>query len=65
MKSEQMQVVTGVVCGRDVFAVLPTGFGKNTAVLPAAFDCLYSDSPPSIVLVMSPLTAIMKDLRSS
>ena len=29
MKPEQLQVVSGIVSGRDVFAVLPTGFGKS------------------------------------
>ena len=40
LKPEQMQVVTGVLRGRDVFAVLPTGFAKTLcyAVLPGAFD---------------------------
>ena len=29
MKPEQLQVVSGIVSGRDAFAVLPTGFGKS------------------------------------
>ena len=29
MKPEQLQVVSGIVSGRDVFAVLPIGFGKS------------------------------------
>ena len=29
MKPEQLQVVSGIISGRDVFAVLPTGFGKS------------------------------------
>ena len=29
MKPEQLQVVSGIVSGRDVFAVLLTGFGKS------------------------------------
>ena len=35
------------------------------AVLPAAFDSLHPDGPPSIVLVVSPLIAIMKDQASA
>ena len=37
-----MQVVTVVLRGRDVFALLPTDYGKTLcyAVLPAAFDTL-------------------------
>ncbi len=63
LKAEQLQVVTGVVRGRDVFAVLPTGFGKSLcfAVLPGTYDQLYPSSKPSIVVVLAPLTAIMKD----
>lgn len=66
LKPEQMQVVTAVLRGRDVFAVLPTGYGKTLcyAVLPAAFDALLPGSSPSIVIVLSPLTAIMKDQAS-
>ena len=66
LKPEQMQVVTAVLRGRDVFAVLPTGYGKTLcyAVLPAAFDALFPGSSPSIVIVLSPLTAIMKDQAS-
>ena len=29
LKAEQMKVVTSVLQGRDVFAVLPTGYGKT------------------------------------
>ena len=66
VKPEQLQVVTGVVRGRDTFAVLPTGFGKSLcfALLPAMYDQLYPSSEPSIVVVVTPLTAIMKDQAS-
>ena len=29
MKPEQLQVVSGISSGQDVFAVLPAGFGKR------------------------------------
>ena len=62
LKPEQMQVITEALRGPDVFAGLPTGFGKTlVTLLPAAFDYLNPGGPPSIVLVVSPLTAIMKD----
>ena len=66
LKPEQIQVASAVLQGRDVFAVLPTGYGKTIcyAVLPAAFDALLPGSSPSIVIVLSPLTAIMKDQAS-
>ena len=40
LKAEQMKVVTSVLQGIDVFAVLPTGYGKTLcyAVLPSALD---------------------------
>ena len=45
---------------------MPTGFGKTlVTLLPAALDYLNPGGPPSIVLVVSPLTAIMKDQASA
>ena len=40
MKLEQLEVAATCIEGRDVFAVLPTGFGKSLcyACLPLAFD---------------------------
>ena len=64
MKKEQVEVVEGLVKGNDVFGVLPTGFGKSLcyACIPGVFDRLYlKDSGSSIVLVVTPLTSIMKD----
>ena len=29
LKPEQLKVIMEFVCGKDVFAVLPTGFGKT------------------------------------
>ena len=48
--------------GNDVFAVLPTGYGKSLCYtcLPVAFD-LMNETEGSIVVVITPLTAIMKD----
>lgn len=68
LKQEQLRVVEAFVQGRDVFAVLPTGYGKSLcyACLPIVFDKLLatggaSRADGSIVVVVSPLTAIMKD----
>ena len=46
---------------RDVFVILPTGFGKSLCFgcLPSVFDCLKGKG--SIVIVISPLIALMKD----
>ena len=64
MKSEQLQIIEAIVTGHDVFGVLPTGYGKSLcyACLPLVFDCLLQKSNGfSIVLVVSPLVALMKD----
>ena len=63
-----MEVVLACMSGRNVFAVLSTGYGKSLcfACLPIIFDlvneCEY-DNPkePSIVIVVSPLVAIIND----
>ena len=61
-KPEQKSVVETFLNGRDVFVSLPTGSGKSLcyALLPAVFDSLRT-SERSIVIVVSPLTALMKD----
>ena len=67
VKSHQLAVISSYVRGEDVLAVLPTGYGKSLcyALLPLLFGML-SDSPtrPSIVIVLTPLIAIMKDQAS-
>ena len=62
LKPEQLKVVEMFIKGCDVFAVLPTGYRKSLcyACLPIIFDKLLG-SNSSIVLVVTPLTAIMKD----
>ena len=66
IKPERLQVVAGIL-QRDVFAVLPTGFGKSLCFqsLPLLYDQLFPAEDPSIELVVTPLTAIMKDQASS
>ena len=64
MKPEQAEVAVALIVGRDVFAILPTGFGKSLcyACLPVAFDkCQKKERGYSIVVVVSPLVAVMKD----
>ena len=60
LKDKQMDVIISVVKGEDVFGVLPTGYGKSLcyACLPWVFDNLYPIEKPSVVIVVSPLTAI-------
>ena len=52
--------------GNDVFVSLPTGYGKSLCyvILPRVFDLKRFgsiDSKQSIVIVVSPLLALMKD----
>ena len=64
MKPEQVEVAVALIEGRDVFAILPTGFGKSFcyACLPVAIDkCQKKERGYSIVVVVSPLVAIVKD----
>ena len=68
LRARQQEVVVNFVQGRDVFVSLPTGSGKSLcyAVLPWTFDCLRSiPKPSSIIIVVSPLIALMKDQVSS
>ena len=46
MKPEQLEVVEPLLKGRDVFAILPTGFGKSLcyACLPGVFGKVYATS---------------------
>ena len=50
MKPEQVEVAVALIEGRDVFAILPLGF-----------KCQKKERGYSIVVVVSPLVAIMKD----
>ena len=64
MKVQQLQVVESLVSGNDVFGVLPTGFGKSLcyACLLLVYDRLLQKPHRfSIVLIVTPLVAIMKD----
>ena len=49
--------------GKDVFISLPTGYGKSLcfALLPYIFDTIRGVENKSIVMVVSPLIALMKD----
>lgn len=68
LRARQKEVVLNFVKGRDVFVSLPTGSGKSLcySVLPWTYDCLRCRSKPSsIIIVVSPLVALMKDQVSS
>ena len=66
LREHQLEAVVSFVLGSDVFVVLPTGYGKSLcfACLPFVFDLLEGSSSarvPSIVIVATPLVALMKD----
>lgn len=68
LKDEQKKVLQAFVGGRDVFVSLPTGYGKSLcyALLPAVFDVKRGlVEKTSIVMVVSPLIALMKDQSMS
>ena len=63
LKAEQESAIVSFLAGNDVFVSLPTGYGKSLcyAALPYSFDELRATSKSSIVIVVSPLIALMKD----
>ena len=65
LKPQQKEAVLEFVQGKDVFVALPTGFGKSVifGLLPKVFDHL-KGSKGSIVCVVSPLVALMRDLKA-
>ena len=67
LKAKQVKCLEAVYCGRDVVAVLPTGYGKSIIfhLLPALLHdkIKMSGQSPSrpVVIVVSPLNALTKD----
>ena len=63
LKDEQRTVITSFVQENDVMAILLTGFGQCLCYtsLPMIFDELKSDNIKTIVIIIIPLTAIIKD----
>ena len=64
IKDKQRDAILAFASGKDVFVSLPTGYGKSFCYqcLPLLFDTLHSHNvPTSIVVVVTPLAAIMKD----
>ena len=59
----QEEAVRRFVEGRDVLVSFPTGGGKSLcySVLPLVFDKLRKTAGQSLVIVVSPLIALMKD----
>ena len=64
-----MKVITALIAGQDIFVVLLIGYGKGLCYvcLPLLFDHLYQleDSQRSIVIVVTPLTTIIRPGKSN
>ena len=58
LKPQQMMAINAFIDRRDVFVVLPTGFGK-TLCFTRLRNELYPSIKPSIVLVVTPLIPII------
>jgi superfamily II DNA helicase RecQ len=69
LKDSQRTCITEFMKGKDVFVLLPTGYGKTPcyACLPAAFDIHQQRTKEelSIIVVITPLTALMEDQVSN
>ena len=64
VRRDQMDVILKFIHGKDAFVSLPTGSGKSMcfASLPLIiFDRLHGASRKSVVVVISPLNALMQD----
>ena len=68
-KPQQKKAIECVLRGEDVFVTLPTGFSKSAIYqsLPfcASVSAEESSPPKAIVLVVSPLIALMRDQVAS
>ena len=66
LKAEQARAIEGFLEGLDVFVILPTGYGKTVcySCLPLASD-IYHSVTGSIILVVSPLIALIADQISA
>ena len=63
LKREQREAIQEFLNGKDVSVSLLTGYGKTYcySLLPLAFDYLRESQHPSIVICVSPLTALMME----
>lgn len=62
LKEEQKLALKSFIGGRDVFVCLPTGYGKTLCycLLPKVFD-FFRGTSQSVIVVVSPLIALMQD----
>ena len=70
LREEQYQCLEAVMSGKDVLAVLPTGFGKSLIYQLVPFNTSLKNGVPLsrtkyFVLVITPLNSIMTDQCSA
>jgi superfamily II DNA helicase RecQ len=65
LKDKQIECLKNVVLGRDSVGILPTGYGKTLiyTLLPSILDEYYAKAG-HIIVVISPLVALMEEQRS-
>ena len=65
LRKEQKACLLNLALGKDVFAILPTGFGKSLIfqLFPRVSSALCSSEvkPLSTIIVVSPLVSVMRD----
>jgi ATP-dependent DNA helicase RecQ len=61
LKEEQDKAVRDLLKGKDVFAVLPTGYGKSLIYQAFVRARDYQTSGKAAIIVISPLNSIIKD----
>ena len=64
LRREQQEILENLIEGKNVFGVLPTGFGKSLPFLifPLMLDCLHPDNAPHITVTVEPLKSLMLSL---
>ena len=61
LKTEQKRAVKSLLSGRDVLAILPTGYRKSMIFQVFAVAKAISTKDPGTVLVVCPLQSLVKD----
>ena len=67
IKSKQLECIQNLLKGQDTLAILPTSCGKSMIyqLLPSIFKLLPSQPDNAIVIVFSPLRALILDQVTS
>ena len=65
LKSEQEEAVLSLLSGKDVFAVLPTGFGKSLIYQSFVFAREILDGHSPSIIVVIPLRSIVQEQLTS